>query len=413
MSDTDQSTDILLPQARIAVFSQDTETIASAALVQEDWRFARVEVIAKEGSVETAIETYKAENSPDLLIIQTETIDDAFTAQLGALSEHCDEDTAAIIIGPVNDVYLYRQLIDMGVSDYLVKPIAADIMAEVVAKALVQRLGVSDSRLIAFIGAAGGVGTSNLAQICAWEVSEKMGQKTMLMDGAGGWSSLSVGMGFDASATLHEISRAVEHGQEDALDRMILDLSDKLSVVASGADSMLDAGVSGEQYEAMLNNLMVKSPVVLVDLSSAEPALKKVVLTRAHHIFVVTTPSVTSLRFCRSLLQEISDVRGGTSDDAVLVVNKTGLSKGQEVAVQDISEAIEMSPALCLPFLPQLFLKYETEMRGLVSDKESGGLATEILGILEKMVSKVQGVSQDEKDKNAGIIGGFLNKFTS
>lgn len=413
MSDTDQSTDILLPQARIAVFSRDDETIASAALVQEDWRFARVNVDAKEGGVHEAIEVYKTSQSPDLLIIQTESIDDDFTALLGELSAYCDEGTAAIVVGPVNDVYLYRQLIEMGVSDYLVKPLRPDVLSEVIAKALIARLGVSDSRLIAFIGSKGGVGTSSFAQIAAWLISEKTGQKTLLMDGAGGWSSLSVGMGFDPSATLHEVSRMIESGNEDSLARMILHMSDKLSVVGSGSDAMLDAGISGAQYETMLNNFMVKSPVVLVDLSSAEPALKKAVLTRAHHIFTFTTPTVTSLRFCRSLMKEISDVRGGGKDDISLVVNKSGVCKSHEVGSADIAEAMDVKVDLSVPYLPPVFLKYEADIKGLLSDKEGSAVATSFLTLLMKTVSGGSVISVDEKDKNAGILGGFLNKFTS
>ncbi len=413
MGDTDQVTDILLPQARIAVFSQDSETISSAVLIQEDWRFARVDVLAQEGTVDTAIETYKTETSPDLLIIQTDSIDDEFTARLGDLSAHCEEDTAAIIVGPVNDVYLYRKLIEMGVSDYLVKPIKPEVLSDVIAKALIQRLGVTDSRLIAFIGSKGGVGTSSFAQMAAWMVSKTIGQKTLLMDGAGGWSSLSVGMGFDPSATLHEVSRAVDSANEDALARMITGMSDKLSIVASGSDSMLDAGVSGTQYEAILNNFMVKSPVVLVDLSSAEPALKKAVLTRAHHIIALTTPTVTSLRFCRSLLKEISDVRGGGADDISLIVNKTGLCKSQEVASADLAEAMEVVPDLSVPFSPSLFLKHETNIKGFLSDKDAAALVTGFLPILMKTVTVNTSALVDEKDKNAGILGGFLNKFTS
>lgn len=414
MSDTDQSTDILLPQARIAVFSRDAETIASAALVQEDWRFARVDVDAKEGGVDEAITTYQSETSPDLLIIQTESIDDEFTARLGELSAHCDEGTAAIIVGPVNDVYLYRQLIEMGVSDYLVKPIKPDVLSEVIAKALVARLGVSDSRLVAFIGAKGGVGASSFAQLAAWLVSEKMGQKTLLMDGAGGWSSLSVGMGFDPSATLHEVSRAIESNNEDSLARMIVNMNDRLSVVGSGSDAMLDAGVTGAQYETMLNNLMVKSPVVLVDLSSSDPALKKSVLTRAHHIIAISSPTVTSLRFCRSLLKEISDVRGGETDDISLVINQAGFNKAHEVSAADIKEAMEVEPDLSVPFLPNVFLKNEANVKSILSDKEGQALVTEFLPLLTKTINPAV-LSDDtgQKDKNAGILGGFLNKLSS
>ena len=108
-----QATDILLPEARFFVFSNDKDTLLSTAELQKDWRFARVEVKAEAGDVDTAIEAFKEQDSPDLLIIQTDEIDDAFIERLGELSNYCDEGTSAVIIGPVNDVYLYRELIDL------------------------------------------------------------------------------------------------------------------------------------------------------------------------------------------------------------------------------------------------------------------------------------------------------------
>jgi len=161
MSDVEQQfTDILLPSASVFVFSKDADTLESAGALKDDWRFARVGVEIVSGDVDSAIEQFKANGASDLIIIQTDEIDDSFTERLGELSNYCDEGTAAIIIGPVNDVYLYRQLIDMGISDYLVRPVKTEIITDVIVKALIKRLGISGSRLIAVIGAKGGVGTS-------------------------------------------------------------------------------------------------------------------------------------------------------------------------------------------------------------------------------------------------------------
>ncbi len=408
-----QATDILLPGARLFVFSKDKDTLVSTAELQKDWRFARVEVKAEAGDVETAIETFKTQPSPDLLIIQTDDIDDAFTEKLGELSEYCEEGTSAIIIGPVNDVYLYRALIDMGISDYLVRPIMPDVLQQVVAKALIAQLGVSDSRLIAFVGAKGGVGTSSLAQLAAWTTSKSLEQKTLLMDGAGGWSSLSVGIGFDPSANLHEIARAVETQNEDALERMFYQASDKLTLLASGADAMLDPSITGPQFEAILDNLMVKYPVVFVDLSGADPILKKTVISRAHQIVIVTTPTVTSLRFSRSLIKELSEVRGGDANEVSLVVNMEGVSKANEVESSSIAEALDFKPTLSIANMPGLFLKYESEMVQMLDDKEGGSLVNAFLPILKKIISGGKTDVEEKTDQNSGILGGFLNKLSS
>ncbi len=167
-----QTISILLPNSTVAVYSKDQSTLQAARDLENDWRFARVNVQDEEGDVENAIEAYNDIGSPDLLIIQTDTIDDSFTGRLEELASHCSEGTSAIVIGPDNDVNLYRKLIDMGVSDYMVRPVTAPDLAAVIAKALVEKIGVTGSRLIAVLGAKGGVGASMLSQILACSAAD-------------------------------------------------------------------------------------------------------------------------------------------------------------------------------------------------------------------------------------------------
>ncbi len=408
-----QATDILLPDASISVFSKDQETLESASGLKDDWRFGRVKVLAMDGDVDSAIEFSKNGGVSDLIIIQTDEIDDSFTNKLGELSAHCDQGTAAIVIGPVNDVYLYRQLIDMGVSDYLVRPVTEEVLTDVIARSLIKRLGVSESRLIAFVGAKGGVGVSSIAQIVTLLSSKESDQKSVLMDAAGGWSSLSVGIGFDPTTKLIDVSRLAEKQDETELDRSFYQFDDNIKVLATGAEAMLVASITPQRYEMILDNLMVRSSVVFVDLSSANATIKKTVIARAHKTIVVTTPTVTSLRFSRSLLQEISSARGGQTDDISLVVNKAGISKAHEVSNSDISNALDFKVSASIPYLPELFLKYEGDMNDMLDDKEASSLVTVVLPVIKGIVSKgSRRVSVSDDDKS-GVIGGLLNRFKS
>ena len=415
MSEADnQATDILLPTAGVGIISRDPETLSTARQLLEDWRFARVTVDIEEGDVETAIEKYTQYASPELLIIQTEDIDDAFLARLEELAGQCSEGTSAVVLGPVNDVYLYRNLIEMGVSDYLVRPIQLQVLSEVVAKTLITQLGVSGSRLITFMGAKGGVGTSSIIQAAAWGVSEVLKKKACLIDASGGWSSLSVGMSFDPAGTLREISRAVEKSDEDSMNRMFYEASEHLTVMSGGGDAMLDKTITPEQYEKFLDMLMVKSPIVMVDISGAEPELKKLLVSRSNQIVLVTTPTVTSLRFARTLIKEISDLRGGDADEVSLLVNKQGVAKQFEVSGSDIQEAIDMAPAGYVPHMPELFMGHESDAKFILEDKEGlEVLQKKILPILSKTLSVAQDTDSDEKnEKKSGLLGGLLTKMS-
>ncbi len=409
-----QATDILLPTAGVGIISKDPETLGTAQQLLEDWRFARVTVDIEEGDVETAIEKYAQYASPELLIVQTEDIDDAFLGRLEELAGHCSEGTSAVVLGPVNDVYLYRNLIEMGVSDYLVRPIQLNVLSEVVAKTLISQLGVSGSRLITFMGAKGGVGTSSIIQAAAWGVSEILNKKACLIDASGGWSSLSVGMSFDPAGTLREISRAVEKDDEDSMNRMFFEASDNLTVMSGGGDAMLDTTITSDQYEKFLDMLMVKSPIVMVDVSGAEPELKKLLVSRSNQIVLVTTPTVTSLRFARTLIKEISDLRGGDADEVSMLVNKQGMAKQFEVSPSDIQEAIDMAPAGYVPHMPELFMGHESNARHILEDKEGlEVLQNKILPIIAKALSIGQDTPSDEKnEKKSGLLGGLLTKMS-
>ena len=72
-----------------------------------------------------------------------------------------DEGTNVVVIGHQNDVQLYRDLISRGVAEYLYAPISmADVM-EVVTTLFVNPEASPLGNTIAFIGAKGGVGSSN------------------------------------------------------------------------------------------------------------------------------------------------------------------------------------------------------------------------------------------------------------
>ncbi|HEY8190591.1 MAG TPA: AAA family ATPase [Micavibrio sp.] len=389
MTEADTSyTSVLLPGSRVAMFANDAGSVDSFNALQNDWRFARVQMEHRPGGVDAAIAALKAGTvTPDLIIIETDTIDDGFTEKLETLAAHCPEGTAAIVIGPVNDVNLYRRLIGMGISDYLVRPVKVEALSFDVARSLIERLGATGSRLIAMIGAKGGVGTTILSQALAWGTADVLHQKTVLVDAAGGWSTLSIGMNFEPATTLIEAVRASASQNEDAFRRMLFQASDKLHVLSSGGDVMLEDSVDSAGYEMLIDALMKTYPVVIVDLSNSPTMLQRVILSRAHEIVLLTTPLLPSLRAARTLIQEIRDIRGDADKCLDLIVNMTGLAPKHEVSKNDLEQALERKPAITISFNPALFPAVENEGRKLHSVQEGNHVTRNLLSLVSKVLA--------------------------
>jgi pilus assembly protein CpaE len=408
-------TAVLLPSAGIAVFTKDKETVAAAEELSEDWRFARVRIEVEEGDVDTAAEAYAAMDSPDLIVIQTESIDDEFAAGLETLASNCKEDTAAIIIGPVNDVYLYRQLIGMGVSDYLVKPVKADVLSEVIAKSLIEKMGAGGSHLIAVTGSKGGVGVSTVSRVLAIGMAETHGQKTMMLDAAGGWSGNGVALGFEPASTLPEAIKLGESGNEDNLKRIIYKVTERLSVLATGGDVMLDHEPVPDRVESFVNLLMTKYPVVVFDLSQAGAPVARAILAKANKIVLVTTPKLIALRLARTLCQEIRELRGGSDESVELVVNKEGESQTGEVPRSDIEVAMERKISMTLPFNPKLFVGSEGRSRLMHNEKGGREIVDKVAALVEDVVKDKSDTSESQEGSGVsgakkGILGVFSRK---
>lgn len=403
---------ILLPTASVALFSRDKDTIEAFQSLEKDWRFARISLEVIDGDVEAASAKYANTATPELIIIQTEDIGSGFTDRLEALGEYCSENTSAIIIGPVNDVNLYRRLVGMGVSDYLVKPVTADVLADDIADTLIEQIGASGSRLIAFMGSKGGVGTTALVEAAAWTLSQDLGQKTFLLDASGGWSTLSVGMNFEPSTTLIEAARVASNDDEDSFSRMIYKAHEKLYILSSGGDVMLDDTVDAESYEALLDYLMVLYPVVLIDLSGAPAQLKRLVLTKAQRTMLVTSPLLTAVRASRTLLQEIQQLRGDGDTAVDIIVNMKGYAPKHEVPKNQIKDALDIEPAAMIDFDTALFVGTESEGKKLSLQRGGAPVVSALMKPIMEALNLQKTAPDSAEDKRKGI-GGLLGKLKS
>lgn len=379
-------TAVLLPQARIDFFALDEGTASAAAALAADWRFARVGIQVARSGIEAAVAHYGQNPSPEIIAIETNDISEAFTQQLGQLAAVCGAGTDAIVIGPTNDVHLYRDLIDMGVRDYLVRPVVLDELSKVVAKALIDKKGLAHSRLVSVIGSRGGVGATTMAQVLAWSVAEDFGQKTILMDAAGSAGTLGVAYGLEPAATLTEGLRIGLSGSEDDLKRLIQSVTEHLSLMVFGGDPVLGASADPDGVEALVDRVMQKHPVVIIDVSGAPPTVQKRMLTRSSRVVMVTTPVLSALRNCRTLLGEIKSARGSLNE-VDFIVNMQGAAGTEDVPVKEIKKALGMEAMIAVPHAPKVFVGGESAGKPVGRNKAAG----EFLQLLSPVAQKAAG----------------------
>lgn len=418
MSDNKQkTTSALLPESSIEIFALSSETKDIADSIKGDWRFGRTTVQSREGSTDEAIKIYSESSSPDLVIIETKTIDQSFIEQLQKLGETCTEGTNAIIIGPDNDIQLYRELKEMGVSDYYVHPVSHENIKNDIATVLIESKGISASRIIAFIGAKGGVGTTTFAQALSSGIANIRNQPCLILDCAGGRSYNSIALAKnEPSGTLQEALRAAEAEDEERLNRLIVQGADNLHILSTGGEEILSPAPEAEEFEKLLDMVSGRYANIVLDLGAGRGAVARTAIRKASDVLLLSTPAVVSLRSARTLMQEILALRGQEKQGVHYYINKLGEHPGFEVTKKDIRDAMDDLPPACgLGYTPKFFGAYEFGEKSFQDDETGQKLMSSLLQLLygkSNQSSNSDKTLEKSKKKNSGI-GGFINKFTS
>src|ERR1700690_2670654 len=109
-----------VPRVSIQAFCETSEIAAVVQGAINDRRMSKAHVKQNMGGAAAAVEAYRNAPTPNVIILEATANRDALIEQLDELSQFCDAGTKVVILGKVNDIILYRQLIARGVSEYLV-----------------------------------------------------------------------------------------------------------------------------------------------------------------------------------------------------------------------------------------------------------------------------------------------------
>ena len=170
------------PRVSIQAFCETVETAAAIQAAGEDRRLAKAHLKIQMGGITAAVEAYGSSPTPNVVVIETESRGDDILSGLDSLAEVCDAGTRVVVIGRHNDVVLYREMMRRGISDYLLSPVGTlDVV-----RAICGLFSAPDAkpvgRIIAVIGAKGGVGASTIAHNIAWAIARDVHLDTVVGD---------------------------------------------------------------------------------------------------------------------------------------------------------------------------------------------------------------------------------------
>ncbi|MCC0039582.1 MAG: AAA family ATPase [Brucellaceae bacterium] len=387
-----------VPRISIQAFCE-TESIANPIeRAAEDRRMSKAHLKVHMGGIPTAIEFYQSAPTPNLIILESRLEPKGLIDALQQLAEFCDPSSKVVVIGHYNDVWLYRELIRFGVSEYVVAPISLADIVSVIAQIFVDPEAEPIGKSIAFIGAKGGVGSSTIAHNVAWSVSSLFSSEVVVADLDLAFGTANINFDQDPAQGIAEAVFAPERIDEVYLDRLLAQCAEHLSLLA--APSSLDRVYDFEPdaFSQIIDTAQRSAPMIVLDVPHVWTGWTKNTLVQADEIVITATPELANLRNTKNLIDMLVKLR--PNDPAPrLIINQAGVPKRPEISAADFAEPLELMPLAVIPFEPQLFGNAANNGR-MLGEMDA---QNPIVGSIREIAHVLTGRAEAKTKKPAGL----------
>ena len=357
-----------LPSISVHAFCDRQETAHCINETTRDWRMRRTNVKIYMGGLPAAIDFYHKENTPSLIIIESGMRGEELFNQLEELASVCDEGTKVVMIGAANDIRLYRQLMDKGVSDYLVPPLHPLHVIRSLGELYADPDQPFIGRVAAFFGAKGGVGSSALAHNTAWVLSETLAQETALVDLDTSWGTTGLDFSYDNMSGLEEALGEPDRLDETLMDRIMIRHTPKLSILPTSGSLNTKPVMASDSYEAVVNAVRGISPLSILDMPHYWSDWTTNVLTSVDDVVVTATPDLAGMRNAKNLLDFLKTQRPNDAAP-VLILNCVGMSPKTEISVKDFGAMVGQDPDIVIGWDPDSHFEATNEGKMLADVK--------------------------------------------
>jgi len=341
------------PRVSVQAFCETVDTASAVQSAGEDRRLGKAHLKIQMGGMAAAVEAYRSAPTPNVIVLEADARGDIL-AGLDHLATVCDPGTRVVVIGRINDVGLYRELVRRGVSDYVIAPVTTIDVVRSICNLFSAPESKAVGRIIAVVGAKGGVGASTIAHNVAWAIARDLAMDSVVADLDLAFGTAGLDYNQDPPQGIADAVFSPDRIDTGFLDRLLSKCTDHLSLLAAPAtlDRVYDFGI--EAFDAVFDTLRTTMPCIVLDIPHQWTGWTKRALISADDILIVAAPDLASLRNTKNLFDLLKASRPNDRPP-LYCLNQVGVPKRPEINAAEFAKAIENQPIVTIPFDPQMF----------------------------------------------------------
>lgn len=378
---------------RIVCFVNDE---LSAAALRKGLEGSNLSI--RRGTIRNAIRMLETDTDLAALVTDISGIDDPFT-ELERLAGVCPPDVRVALIGESREITFYRELMEIGLTEYLPRPLTRDMVLDKLRPKLLGDVvpGPTDrgGHVISICGAQGGAGATSIAINLALQLAETTKAKVALLDLHLQGGETAVMLGVQPGPGLRIALENPMRADTLFLERAAIDVNERVCLIS--ADEELDAqlNITEAGVRHVLGLLRQRFNYIVVDVPVPFPPSIYPVITLSRHVMVLLEAEVTGLRNAHALRAAVTNIAG--KDRVFTLLNRADRAGGLPRAT--IVKALGAEPDMVIPDLGKGMT--QAVNLGIPALKHVSGLRRHLAPI----VREITGVGAERKGRLRRLLG--------
>jgi pilus assembly protein CpaE len=393
------------PRVSVQAFCENVDTAAAIQAAGEDRRLAKAHLRIQMGGPAAAIEAYQSSPTPNVIILETESRSEDVLGALDRLAEYCDAGTRVVVIGRMNDVALYRELVRRGVSDYLISPVGVLQMVRAICGLFSAPDAKPVGRVVAVVGAKGGVGASTVAHNICFSIAHDLQLDSVVTDLDLAFGTAGLDFNQDPPQGIAEAVFSPDRIDTAFVDRLLAKCTDRLNLLAAPAtlDRVYDFGA--DAFDSIFDSLRATVPCVVLDVPHQWTGWTKQTLVGADDVLIVAAPDLANLRNAKNIYDFLKASRPNDHHPRYCL-NQVGVPKRPEIKAADFAKALDSEPMAIIPFEPQLFGAAANNGQ-MIAEMSANHRSAEIF---RQLAQHLTGRSEPKKQRS-GLLSPLIEKL--
>jgi pilus assembly protein CpaE len=366
---------------------------------------------ATRGGIIETIEFLKSNTSPKILMIDISSSELPLT-DIIKIKEYTTPNTKIIVIGGKNDVGLFRDLIKIGISDYLMKPINVSLVRKAIedAQTMVKSMVEKTGKLIYLLSSVGGAGATTIATNIAWILANRHFKRSILMDLDFLFGTVHLMLDIKAENAYVDILESPEKIDDYFVETILKRHSQRLYYLGGLADIVRGVSIDKAAFDALITSVKRQFNYVLVDSQREMNQPQRTCINHADVFVIAVEMSMASAQNAARIMEFLNTDQPGKK--ILIIANKVGFSSSGALSKDAFEKVIDSKidyimtvdevMTLAAANIGQPLAASNNNLTAILED-----IANDLLGkneslIIEKELLKKEGTTAD-KIKNIAM----------